>query len=277
MSSKQVNEFYVTLPSNASINIFSANKTSSFTTKLVSPIHLTGNWIVGLSSLSIPWSFYNIPQEENVVLQNDDIQYDIKLSPGYYDSVESIINIINEDQKLTQQEQKEEEMGKVNNVLFSFQVDSSRNQVGIRYKQEQNKYYVIAMTGHIQTMLGFSKNPNIKTQGIHFNSPNDKKKLRHINVHASYPHNMDFCLPSEINVCLDIVKEQPVYGKLLRKVSVYEYQYGKMKFINFNRPHYVKVEKKYFDTLHVDLKDLHAQNLPFQFGTSNLTLHFKQQ
>ena len=73
------------------------------------------------------------------------------------------------------------------------------------------------------------------------------------------------------------MKDQPLYGKLIRKVGIQQYQYGQIKSFVFDRPHYVKVEKKYFDTLQVDLKDGHGKNLPFQFGTSSITLHFKRK
>jgi hypothetical protein len=96
-------------------------------------------------------------------------------------------------------------------------------------------------------------------------------------VVAPYSYHLDYAVPSELNVCLDIVKTQPQVGKLLRKVSVYEYQYGYDKSFVFERPQYVKVNKKYFDTLHVDLKDVQGKKLPFQFGTSSVTLHFKQK
>lgn len=45
----------------------------------------------------------------------------------------------------------------------------------------------------------------------------------------------------------------------------------------FHRPHNVKVEKEYFDTLHIDLKDVHDQKFPFQFGTSSIKLHIKRK
>jgi len=64
-SSGHANEFYVKLPSNASLHVF--DTTASYTTKLVQPIHLTGNWVVGLIGISIQWSFYNIKQEQEII------------------------------------------------------------------------------------------------------------------------------------------------------------------------------------------------------------------
>jgi len=64
--------------------------------------------------------------------------------------------------------------------------------------------------------------------------------------------------------------------KIIREISVHSYQYEQIHANTFNRPHYVKVQK-YFDTLHVDLKDESCQKMSFQFGTSSITLNFKHK
>jgi hypothetical protein len=46
--------FYLTLPSNASLDVFPDNKTGSYRVKLPHPIDLNGNWEVGLYSISYP-------------------------------------------------------------------------------------------------------------------------------------------------------------------------------------------------------------------------------
>lgn len=54
------NDFYVTLPSNASMQYFPQNTQSSYRTKLVSPLMLNGEWEVGLSEIFIPRNWFNI-------------------------------------------------------------------------------------------------------------------------------------------------------------------------------------------------------------------------
>jgi len=96
MSSEQQDEFYITLPSNVGNNIFE-NKTSSYTTKLCQPFHLQGNWVVGLSSVCIPWSFYNIRKEEQVVVHingKSELRYEVNFYPGYYDSISNIVSLL---------------------------------------------------------------------------------------------------------------------------------------------------------------------------------------
>ena len=172
-------------------------------------------------------------------------------------------------------DEPEEQPENENNIIV--QVDVFRQQVAFKYQRNRNKYYIIGMTPEIQNILGFANNPQVQTAAIHFQERTDRKRPFYNEVVAPYSYHLDYAVPSELNVCLDIVKTQPQVGKLLRKVSVYEYQYGYDKSIVFERPQYVKVNKKYFDTLHVDLKDVQGKKLPFQFGTSSVTLHFKQK
>ena len=55
MTTTTSDDFYVTLPSNASTDEFQANAPNHFTVRLPRPLHLPGEgWKVGLSSLSLP-------------------------------------------------------------------------------------------------------------------------------------------------------------------------------------------------------------------------------
>lgn len=58
-------EFYVTLPSNASIQYFPRNTQSSYRTKLSQPLFLSGQWEVGLSEIFIPRNWFNIGEHNN--------------------------------------------------------------------------------------------------------------------------------------------------------------------------------------------------------------------
>lgn len=61
-----MNNFYVTLPSNSSMDYFPKNTQSSFCTKLSSSLILSGgDWEVGLSEIFIPRSWFNVDQHNN--------------------------------------------------------------------------------------------------------------------------------------------------------------------------------------------------------------------
>ena len=53
-------EFYIVLPSNSSMNYFSENTTSHFTTQLPQQIRLQGSWSVALTEVQIPLTFQHV-------------------------------------------------------------------------------------------------------------------------------------------------------------------------------------------------------------------------
>ena len=58
-------EFYVTLPSNSSMQYFPDHKTSNFVTKLSTTLQLDGDWEVGLAEIDYPHTWYNIREGRN--------------------------------------------------------------------------------------------------------------------------------------------------------------------------------------------------------------------
>ncbi|GFQ74451.1 uncharacterized protein TNCT_241071 [Trichonephila clavata] len=61
----EVNDFYVTLPSNSSLSVFPKNTQAAFRTKLAPPIILSGAWEVGLSEIFVPRTWFNIGNHNN--------------------------------------------------------------------------------------------------------------------------------------------------------------------------------------------------------------------
>ena len=60
--------FYLTLPSNASLNEFPNNKTTSYRVKLQQSIDLEGVWEVGLYSISYPNTWYTLQNGVDTVV-----------------------------------------------------------------------------------------------------------------------------------------------------------------------------------------------------------------
>ena len=92
-------EFYVTLPSNSSMQYFPDNKTSNFVTKLSRTLQLDGEWEVGLAEIDYPHTWYNIREGRNSVeiyardkldLVFQTVEYSIQ--PEYYEKVQDVID-----------------------------------------------------------------------------------------------------------------------------------------------------------------------------------------
>ena len=94
-------EFYVTLPSNSSMQYFPDNKTLNFVTKLSRTLQLDGEWEVGLAEIDYPHTWYNIREGKNSVeiyardklyLMFLTVEYSIQ--PGYYEKVQDVIDAL---------------------------------------------------------------------------------------------------------------------------------------------------------------------------------------
>ena len=89
--------FYLTLPSNASLDVFPDNKTGSYHVKLPQPIDLNGNWEVGLYSISYPNTWYTLHKGDNHIFYSDDgfIFSTAYVDYGYYETVQDLIAAVN--------------------------------------------------------------------------------------------------------------------------------------------------------------------------------------
>ena len=55
-----MDQSYIRLPSNSSMNIYPDNRTHSYVTKLPDEIHLTGRWEIGLNEIQkLPVGYYS--------------------------------------------------------------------------------------------------------------------------------------------------------------------------------------------------------------------------
>ena len=60
-----MSSFYVTLPSNSSMEYFPNNTLSNYGTKLPQPFDLNGEWEVGLPEIQFPITWYNLNENES--------------------------------------------------------------------------------------------------------------------------------------------------------------------------------------------------------------------
>ena len=94
--------FYVTLPSNASMDIFPLNKQASFTTKLAEEINFTSDYEVALVEIS--YSPYFLTELGNIIVtqyfndfyENNKQSISIPISITEQLSAEEFINLLNE-------------------------------------------------------------------------------------------------------------------------------------------------------------------------------------
>ena len=97
----EVTQFYLHLPSNASLDKFPTNTLTEYRVCLPQTISLTGEWEVALTEIHYPRSWNNVQGnfENRFYLRNqqlDDMWEPLIVPPGYYTSVADLITKINE-------------------------------------------------------------------------------------------------------------------------------------------------------------------------------------
>ena len=82
---EMISDFYVTLPSNSSMDHFPENTKSSFRTKLSAPIVLVDDdWMVSLNEIFIPKSWYNVDGHNNAYNVTLDVEERVPRRPDEY-------------------------------------------------------------------------------------------------------------------------------------------------------------------------------------------------
>jgi hypothetical protein len=91
--------FYLTLPSNASLDVFPGNKTTAYRVKLPQADDLEGDWEAGVYSISYPHTWYtlrNINADTHFYCDDGSGFYStVDMDYGFYESVQEFITDIN--------------------------------------------------------------------------------------------------------------------------------------------------------------------------------------
>lgn len=125
-----ISDFYVTLPSDASMGIFPENTQSSFRTKLSAPLVLSSDdWEVGLTEIFIPKTWYNVDAHNNAYSVSLDVEELVDLDPVEYVlhiHLDSGMDILEFCQKVN-----DEILKHLNNNNVKFEVEKDRVKVEI--------------------------------------------------------------------------------------------------------------------------------------------------
>ena len=244
--------FYVTLPSDSSMEYFPNNTISHFVTHLPRPIELTGEWEVGVSEFSFPHTFYNINETNNTYVYDlgDGRIYDGEITPGYYNSVKAILNAIRID-------------------AFQDLIEFSFNPVCNCVRISVNHGAKFMFKDGLAQIMGFYP-----------------KFISQPTIPSEFPHNVYGPFPADpcgdyrvMMLYTDIIRDQIVgniLAPLLRIINV-KGDHNEMVLVQFDRPHYLPVVRKNINSLEMVIRT-HAGNLvPFERGRSYVKLHFRQK
>ena len=240
--------FYLTLPSNTSLDVFPDNKTTSYRVKLPQTIDLEGNWEVGLYSISYPNTWYTLQHgcdthifyaDKSGLFQQAIVDY------GYYNSMQELVKAVNK--ALTKN--VNDNIKLTHNALNGKSDSSVKKRVSTRFSRTNVH------------CLGFGRND-----------------IKIITKTAESPYVADLTIVSTIYVYCDIVEPQIVgdtSAQLLKSIPA-EGKFGDIIAKTFTNIQYVPIRTKSFEAVEILLRNDTGDPVPFERGKVVITLHFRQ-
>lgn len=265
-------QFYVTLMSNSSYQDNPENTTASFTVTLPRNLNLVGDWGVALAEVHYQNTLNNVVKGHNKIIidvehkngKNADIitlhQYEYEIPEGYYSNLAEIVDAINTATSITSVSQP-------NQPTFHIDKDGVTLTITSPLCGADDGHFTcytkVVFEGRLAMQFGYPYGADV------------------INTKLNHMPRVFFGYPSEILVYTDIIEPQiyaDIHGKILRTIPTLrpDTRYGDVILWSFNPLHYMRLVKKDFKTVTIELRTSSGDSVAFAFGTTHLLLHFKK-
>ena len=248
--------FYITLPSEASKELFPENNPSEYTVRLPRWIHLKGNWEIELHSIAYtPWNIIQ-PLDEPISFITGGKEGKGGKMRKHYSSVKEYVSSINK--SLEESHIDKSHVDKSNEIEFSYELNGI---VTVRLSPG----YTVRLRREQAIVLGFM---TFEDSAEAYDVKNTEAGTYKANLHRQ----------TNIHVYCDIVQAQIVGDKMAPLVAVvpcqetydtYETLYA------VENIHYIPVQTKSFQNIKVHLRSSTDEPIPFEYGRATITLHVK--
>ena len=239
--------FYITLPSNASMDYYSNNTASCYQIRLPRTLYLKGKYEVALAEIQYPhtWPTFNEKEAYRFKYANDQgVEKHIHIAEGFYKSMHDLINELNF------------AVGP-DFADVSFIYDDVTGRVKLHLKEG----YVISFNRAFAELLGFEYVRSYDRAGWGPYLADVKRGFTSLYV---------YCSICESQIVGD------AHVPLLRTVYV-EGEHGQIINTIFDSPHYVPVNTSKFDTIEINIKNDMNELVSFTTGKVLCKLHFRQK
>lgn len=280
--------FYLTLPSNSSMRYSSNNTVTHFITHLPNTISLSGDWEVGLIEICYPHSWNNIEKEEceftysQVPKMHADgflwpsFRKTVQIPCGYYESIADIVQIINE------------------NILEAALKYSLTRYPKFKYdpitkilKGDINLGASIEFSTPLAFILGIHE-PENPIRNVNYGKYQHEEHWETFNKVWDEVPNLDWESEyiGDINRGFSYIY---VYCNLLEHTLVGDTKAPLLRIVNidgksgdtahsiYDNVLYVPLHQKSFDSIEIDMRNDSGHSIPFQYGKSFVTLHFRKR
>ena len=92
-------DFYLVLPSNASMTTHPNNTLAQYITNLPRRIRISGDWECGLTEIHYPHDWYNVRNARLTVEHGGKTETDAYFEDGYYASAKALVRTLNDELK----------------------------------------------------------------------------------------------------------------------------------------------------------------------------------
>ncbi len=249
----------MTLPCDSSLSFFPSNTVAQYSTKLSERKHLDGDYEVAVAELIYPQSFQNIRNDDDSLyielVQNDKRIFKYSLEAANYASELDFAKSLSEN--FAAALSRETSIKNVS-VRFTFDENTRRIKMGIQCETGTTLY----MSSALKTKLGFCGDGPYSRGWLWASETFDLRAGQRL-----------------MYVYCDIASFVSVgntKSPLLRICNV-SGSYGDVVRVTFDRPFYILVSRCEFDTILIDIRDELGQPMPFAFGKSVATLHFRRR
>ena len=246
--------FYITLPSNASMDFYSHNTPANYTIRMPRTFYLEGKYEVALVEIQYPYTWPSMkPELDYYVCHREIGQEDFRCSNiprGYYRNTKQLCEEITS--RIAEREERQ------NLVVLKYHEITRRVYV-------KSNDYEVCFSPALAEMLGFRNRYEDNAWYRNFSLAERKADLKH-GFYTLYV----YCSLCEAQVVGDY------YVPLLRTVPITGHD-GDFILKIYNEPHYVPVNTSKFDTIEINIKDDTGLNVAFESGKVLCKLHFRQK
>ena len=248
------NHFYLTLPSDSSAAYYPGNTISRYVTKLPDVIRLDGDYEVGLSELVYPHTWYNVDNRDEIYWIGTLELATSRLTKtyiksGYYRNGSEFAS------SLTEQATR---------VLVDTSAKFTFVQITGRFRMQlrNSDANMVLLSYDLLEFLGFRRKLM-------------KEKDVDIVASTAFDPNRGMNL---VYVYCDVAAHVIVGDAktpLLRVCNVVTGRHGSIVKNTYERPHYVPLGRREFDTIEIGINNELGKPMSFEFGKSIVTLHFR--
>ena len=248
-------DFYVTLPSNSSVNYYPENTIANYRTRLPQPIHLDLPYEVAMTEIHYPLSWPHYPEEDSVVTERYTDDSGLAMLRKFIMPVGRYLSLGHLAADMTRLFEETNDIAKDRSHIVAYDPVINRVTIHGGYTAE------IMFRGKLARVLGFE--------------PDAYTRIGRLTV-APYPADL-YAGIYNMFVYSDIIEHQTVgdhHVQLMRCVHIDE---TPTKFVTtvYAKPQYHRLAKSHFNSIEISIKSDQNQDLGFTYGKVIIVLHFR--